>query len=684
MDSNLKTVVFAAVALVSVGIALVVRSQTSDPVVADSVEVGGYFYPNPEDETEPAFADPTIAKGLELATFDDETAELETFEIAFRDGVWRLVNFNGYPADAETRLARTLTSVSYVRKEGLQTRRPTDHGELGVLDPLDESTHGEQGHGERITITDVDGEELVDLIVGKSVPDSDTQNLHYVRRADEDEVYRAIVDLDVSTRFRDWINDDLLALDPSNDIADITVAKLSEPDPDETPEEKKARDEKERERRERMKKSEIIALTIRPPVTRGDRIVEEELELARGDGGRDDWSLAGIDEATEELDGDPVRAIVNTLDSLKIVGVRRKPDGLNADLTVSVPSNPLLQRAFIDTIRNDLVQRGFMIVQNADEQLGFASSNGGLVAAADNGVVYNMHFGREFTGSERQLQIGETAEGDDDDERSGRYLVVHVTFDEDRVAGKPKKPVEPTKPPELDAPADPQPKEPNKEDTPKDDAEQGNEAAGDDESKDDDAADTDDAANDDVAAGDATDDGTSTDATDDGGDAPKDGDEPADDPKPTREELQADYDLVMAEYRRDLVDYEKALEKWQARRDYGEERSKVLNERFGDWYYVISASDFEEFSLTRTDLVKAKEPPAEPEGMNDPAGPTPGPPGTPPENSTPPGETTPPADDPQPEEPKPADPKPGETPADDSPADDSPEPTGNPGADPGE
>ena len=46
---------------------------------------------------------------------------------------------------------------------------------------------------------------------------------------------------------------------------------------------------------------------------------------------------------------------------------------------------------------------------------------------------------------------------------------------------------------------------------------------------------------------------------------------------------------------------------WQKQIDKGEKISKDLNNRFADWYYVISAASFDKLNLSRADLVRKKE-----------------------------------------------------------------------------
>jgi hypothetical protein len=43
----------------------------------------------------------------------------------------------------------------------------------------------------------------------------------------------------------------------------------------------------------------------------------------------------------------------------------------------------------------------------------------------------------------------------------------------------------------------------------------------------------------------------------------------------------------------------------------GEKRVKELNERFADWYYIISDATYRKIHLSREDVVKKKEKPAD-------------------------------------------------------------------------
>jgi hypothetical protein len=94
---------------------------------------------------------------------------------------------------------------------------------LGVVDPMSADSKV-KGRGKRVVLKDKTGGLLVDLIIGKNVPESD--GLSFVRDADQAEVYTAKVDGDISTKFIDWVETDLMKV-KAEDIRGIAVADYS-------------------------------------------------------------------------------------------------------------------------------------------------------------------------------------------------------------------------------------------------------------------------------------------------------------------------------------------------------------------------------------------------------------------------------------------------------------------------
>ena len=67
----------------------------------------------------------------------------------------------------------------------------------------------------------------------------------------------------------------------------------------------------------------------------------------------------------------------------------------------------------------------------------------------------------------------------------------------------------------------------------------------------------------------------------------------------------------MADYKRKVEEYENNKSEYEKKLKNGEKKAKELNDRFGPWYYVISAESFENLRLTHAGLVKPKEAPGE-------------------------------------------------------------------------
>jgi hypothetical protein len=203
----------------------------------------------------------------------------------------------------------------------------------------------------------------------------------------------------------------------------------------------------------------------------------------------------------ESLKEAAVTDITKNLDQLKIVGVRPKPEGLNADLTVSpeVAQNPLMRQV----LQTDMQRQGFYIARGENNQVKLVSNEGELLAGTNNGVRYTLYFGEIARGTAKDIETGlndkkpaegeakteggeakadgekgaEGAEADaakpedkPEDSESGprRYLLVKVDYDESLLGPKPTEPVAPEKPAILNEEAAPAPAEDKKPDAPAD------------------------------------------------------------------------------------------------------------------------------------------------------------------------------------------------------------------------
>ena len=613
MKEVTRTLMFVAAAAICAGAAAIAHFSSQPEPLAEFEKVGTEFYPE--------FVDPNEARSLKVVAVDEDTLTAKEFAVEFRDGIWRIPSHHNYPADAEDRLAETAASVIGITRGALASRRERDHERFGVLAPLaDTATSGLKGRGQRITISREDGTTLVDLIVGKPVAGRD--GYYYIRRPNEKETYITNQEIKLSAKFTDWIESDLLQLDRDQ----LTRIDMTEP---------------------------VVNAQTR-------QVDETTSTLTRADSTAE-WQLTGLDEKTEELNTEKVQEVVTLLDDLEIVGIRPKPEGLTADLAVEVPAqaqkNPALIQAIVRSLQADLRSLGFQVGYDSNEQPRIYSMEGEVVASTSQGVKYYLHFGDLFTGSQEEIEFGSSGEAEptedpadedkdgqaesdearpaagpaedgaeaeeaateagadgesDDAGQPGRYVFVRVAFDETAIG---ERPVAPEKPAALQAaeaakPADGEgasnqdsPETPPADDTPGEEDQPAEEKDG--TEKADDAE----------SAGEAKADTAAADSADESKDEKKDpaapaatGDEPpkpAEPAQPDLKQLQADYDRQLAQYRDQLRQFEDKVKQ-------GKEQVDSLNERFADWYYVISAESFRNLRLKRSELVREKK--AEPAG----------------------------------------------------------------------
>ncbi len=459
MNTTNRTLTFVVVAAVAAVAAFGARYANRPVSVEGFSDVGQEFFAD--------FKDPLKASALSVVKFDAEAKEPLAFSVNQNDkGLWVIPSHHDYPAEAADRLARTAASLIGVRKVAMQSRNKDDWARYGVSDPTEEGTadlgakDGEQDEtrGTRITLKDSSSNALVDLIIGKPV--AGREKHFYVRQPDKNPVFIAKLDADLSAKFSDWIEPDLLKLNQS-DIVQVTVDKYSV-------------DEEQ-----------------------GAILQGETLKFAK-DKTANKWSLEGLDTAAESLKELPVTDLTRNLDQLKIVGVRPKPEGLNADLTVSqnVAQNPLMRQI----LQADMQRQGFYIARGKEDEVKLVSNEGELIAGTSNGVRYTLYFGEIARGTAKDIETGlndpkpeaprpadpaadpaaDAAKADGaevtapeipkpeekpESPESGprRYLLVKVEYDEALLGPKPTEPVAPEKPPILNdaavppesAPADP-------------------------------------------------------------------------------------------------------------------------------------------------------------------------------------------------------------------------------------
>ena len=544
------------------------------------------------------FVDPTLATSLKVSTFDTKNVEPREFEVAqSKNGQWVIPSHHDYPADAEEQLAGTAASVIGVERGAMVTRWPADHAKYGVVDPQQDTLSVDQvdGVGQRLTLRGENDAVLADFIVGKQVEGEFGQ--YYVRHPEEDEVYITNLDVDLSTKFTDWIDTDLFDLNTS-DVRRVTINDYSFDE------------------------------------FNGSLTQSEVSELTRDDSSND-WKLASSISDNEELNKDSIRDTLNEIAGLEITGVRPKQEGLTPDLKLD--RNALKSQAGVERLQADLLSSGFLLQPSEEgdqDQLKLIAREGELMAGTKDGLVYRLHFGRAFAGSQEELEVGfvstdvsESSEADQDatgetksddasdsisDEdngdsnegdtgKPGRYVFVRVDFDEELLGEKPNKPVAPIKPERLteleelaEAESDASPDKGKKpqlnkevEGQPSGSPEDSEDPSINSESK---SVDIENAAEVSTESGDEKPQSDSTEAE-------------KTSVQTELEQLQSEFEAAQSKYETDL----KSFEDYQSRLKSGLQKSKELNRRFAKWYYVISGESYDALALTRDSFVLKKE-----------------------------------------------------------------------------
>lgn len=541
-SQSVRTIIYAAVAALSVALGVTTYLQNQPAEMAEFEKVGEEFYPE--------FNNPNDATSLKVTVFNEDQATISSFEVEQVDGAWRIPSHNNYPADATEQLAKTASSIIGIKRGALISRRESDHTEYGVADPASDNDEILKGRGDRITIRKAD-EILADFIIGNEYPEK--PGAFYVRAPGEKETYVAEFEVDLSTKFQDWIDTDLLKIERDT-VTDIIINKYT-----------------------------IAEITDKETgqTYKGPTDVEE-FDVTREKFG-EPWNLKDLKPETEEVNNDAVKALVSALVDTKIIGVRPKPEGLTPELSVTPEAarNPLM----IANIRGDLAERGYYLIPQEENQLGIIAQEGSFYAATNEGLVYELHFGKVFTGDLKEIEIGtskeedqssktvksededETTEpqNDGDEKQQSRYLFVKVNFEPSYLGAEPAEPQAPKEPAAFD---------PN---------------------------------------------------------APLNALRPGE----TEVDVQSNFEIAKKAYEDELIQFEKDTKEFEEKLKQGIEKANELNKRLGAWYYVVPAENVDALRVTRASLVQPKgTDDKESQNSGPPGGAVPGIPGLP---SRPPG-----------------------------------------------
>ena len=405
MTEITKTMIYVGVAFV-LGIAAFLN-RPEPPGVDPSDEMGVQLFPD--------FVDANAASSLEISQYDEELSRFEQFKVAQIDGRWSIPSHQNYPADASDQLRDAATLLIDLEVIDVASDLANDHAMLGVIEPDREKVEsGAEGVGTAVEMQDEEGQELAHLIIGKIF--NEAKGLRFVRKPDHDRVYVTAIDPEkLTTKFSDWIEDDLLEMS-SWDIKKVELRDYSV--------------------------QGGLRLDGRFAVSPPDQRLNARLSLDSST-----WKLDDLQEQRggelrttsllddEELNKEKLDGLKQAIDELKIVDVERKPKGLSESLRAEKES---LEDA---ESFNSLVARGFYFVQMPGrEEAELWSSDGEVVVGTEAGIEYLLRFGDVAGMESSNSESGDTesngsAEGAEDSDAMNlnRYLVVTARVWDEKV-----------------------------------------------------------------------------------------------------------------------------------------------------------------------------------------------------------------------------------------------------------
>ena len=391
MTETRKTVAFVVAALLLGGVAAA-RLTTKAPTPELFKDQGGAFFPE--------FNDPTAVTSMEVIDYDASTAAASPFKVQVdKDGRWSIPSHYNYPADAKERLKNTAVGFLGLTKDAIRSQLREDHKALGVRDPLDQKVAGSEGLGKRVTLRDKSDKVLADFIIGKEVPGHPEQR--YVRVPTQNQTYAVNFQkedkVDLSTRFSDWIETNLLKLDASHIRRIVFDRHKFDPE-------------------------------------QGTFEERSEIATVERKDGTAPWTMVPKLPADDEVDPEKMSTLTTALADLKIAGVRPKPPGLSAELKANTGEISATRAALLS-----LGSKGFHMTRSGD----LLSNQGDVRVITDDGIIYVLRFGEVTFAKGEDLSAGtkedashnkdkDKEKGDDKKSDAGvesRYLMVTAEFD---------------------------------------------------------------------------------------------------------------------------------------------------------------------------------------------------------------------------------------------------------------
>ena len=330
MKETVKTIIFFVIACVSIALATLLAPKQ---VNEDFNDLGTEFFPN--------YKNPLDAHSLEITTFNPKSASSETFSLQLKNGRWTLPSHYNYPTDAGPRMEKLAAKLIGLKRDEIRTRISADHQSLAVVAPDDASVSSLTGRGTHVVLKDKNSNILCEYIIGNKVPKRQS-NFNFVRLAKQNIVYAVRNDVELSTKFDDWVQTNLLEIDSKN-IQKVLVNNYSLTEG-------------------QVKVKESYTLTREPKSWTSDKLKDKE-----------------------KLSNEAIAKMAENFAKLKLIDVQKKPEAFAQKLKESSDGN-------VDPITiNSLKEKGYHLSQN-----GLLSDEGETIITTFDGVVYSLRFGDSF------------------------------------------------------------------------------------------------------------------------------------------------------------------------------------------------------------------------------------------------------------------------------------------------
>lgn len=370
MNEAVKTSIFVAVALAIGVMAYISRPATETNNWED--EINAPLFPD--------FTDPLQAESMKITRFDADRGQLLSFEVAKTSDGWQIKSKEGYPANATEQMISAANSLVDLTVLNIAGSLPGEQAEYGVIEPNTNAISADnEDIGQMVTIDDGSDKELASLIIGKA--DKKDPQLRYVRVPSRDQIYQVRLDPAVfSTEFSDWIEKDLLQINPY----DVTSLSF---------------------RNHAVQANPNGSLTVLPQMD-----VKVDYNAERGD-----WRLVSLKETSpndltdlkdaqlpsgEKLNTEKLNEIRLSLDDLTIVDVYRKPERLAAAIKAGDGLKGLKQEDVPALSNNGFFP--YTSPRKTDKEL--LGVNGELIIETQDAIRYRVLFGKEVLGGDDKNQ----------------------------------------------------------------------------------------------------------------------------------------------------------------------------------------------------------------------------------------------------------------------------------------